>query len=301
MTDILPILLTFNTSILAGSVAPSSMAMYERDFKVYLAYAGMPEMAMQATTFARWRTHLVTTTTMSPNTINRMMSAVKRLMKEAESQGYVPKGTYADFKHVDGVRNVAMKKNKKTHARVRIEPADMRRLCDLPNPATLHGLRDRALLHTLASSGLRVHEVASLTEKQIFFSAKGCQLRVLGKNDEDERNALLSQEAHHYIEQWLDKRPVVSPYLFTSFAGRGDRLTDKPMKEMSIWRMVRIYAAQIGLDNIKPHDFRRFLGTQLARTNPRAAQKALGHKKISTTMDNYVLDDLEIGISDTLY
>lgn len=301
MTDILPIILTFDTSILAGSVAESSIAMYTRDFQAYLDYAQTPEMATQATTLARWRTQLATNTTLSPNTINRMLSAVKRLIKEAEAQGYVPKGTFIDFKHVDGVRTVALKKRTKTHARVRIEPEDMRKMCDLPNPATLHGLRDRALLHTLASSGLRVHELASLTEQQIFFSAKGCQLRVLGKNDEEYRDALLSQEAYHYIEKWLDRRPIVSEYLFTSFAGRGDRLTEKPMTEMSIWRLVKSYAAQVGLTNIKPHDFRRFVGTQLAKTSPRNAQKALGHKKISTTMDNYVLDDLEVGLSDRLY
>ena len=301
MTDLMPISLTFNTAILAGGVAPSSMAMYERDFRAYLAYAQTPEAAMQASTLARWRTHLATNTQLSPNTINRMLSAVKRLMKEAESQGYVPEGTWQHFRMIDGVRNVALKKRTKTHARVRISPEDMRRLCDSPDPTTLHGLRDRALLHTLASSGLRVHELAGLTEQDIVITAQGYQLRVLGKNDEEPREAPLSQEAHYYINAWLDRRPVSSNFLFTSFAGRGDRLTDQAMTAMSIWRLVKAYAALCGLEHIKPHDFRRFVGTQLAKTNPRNAQKALGHKKIGTTMDNYVLDDLEVGITDKLY
>lgn len=293
--------LPFNTAILAGSVAPSSMKMYERDFRAYLDFAGTPDVAVKASTLARWRTYLSTHTNLSPNTINRMLSAVKRLMKEAEAQEYIPEGTYEKFKHIDGVKVVALKTRLKKHARVRIESEDMRRLTDLPEVSTLRGVRDRALLHTLASSGLRIHELASLTMQQIVSSAKGYQLLITGKNDEKPREAPLSGEAHTWIQQWVAQRPVTSEYIFTSFAGRGARATDKPMTAMSIWRCVRAYAASIGLHTIKPHDFRRFVGTQLAKTNPRSAQKALGHKKIGTTMDNYVLDTLEVGITDKLY
>jgi integrase len=73
------------------------------------------------------------------------------------------------------------------------------------------------------------------------------------------------------------------------------------MRPVSIWRIVKGYADQCGIEHIKPHDFRRYVGTQLAKKNPRVAQKALGHKNINTTMDNYVLDELEVGVTDNLY
>ncbi len=52
---------------------------------------------------------------------------------------------------------------------------------------------------------------------------------------------------------------------------------------------------------MKPHDFRRFVGTQLARKDIRMAQKALGHKRLETTVRHYVLDELEPGLTDDLY
>src|SRR6266487_1349138 len=79
MSNLVPISVGFDHTLLAGSVAPSSLEMYARDFKAYLAYAVTPEMAVESSTLARWRTHLARETRLSPNTINRMISAVKRL------------------------------------------------------------------------------------------------------------------------------------------------------------------------------------------------------------------------------
>ena len=89
MTHDLPVLtpspLLFDASILTGQLAQSSIAIYERDFAAYLCFAVTPDAALDASTLARWRTFLANDTQMSPNTINRMLSAVKRLMKEAAS------------------------------------------------------------------------------------------------------------------------------------------------------------------------------------------------------------------------
>ena len=64
---------------------------------------------------------------------------------------------------------------------------------------------------------------------------------------------------------------------------------------------MRKYTDEAGLDDVKPHDFRRFVGTQLARNDIRQAQKALGHKRLETTARHYVLDELEAGLTDDLY
>jgi integrase/recombinase XerD len=302
MSDLIPVQqLPFTVSILAGTVGPSSMRMYERDFKAYLEFAGTPEMAVQPMTLARWRTALSANTMHSPKTINRMLSAVKSLMSEAETQGFIPKGTSEEFKRVRGVKVEALKHRQKIHARTRISPEEMRTLTSLPDPLTLVGIRDTALLHTLASSGLRVDELATLKQEQIITKEQGYQLRVMGKNDAVPRDAPLSPEAHQAILEWLARRPISSPFIFTSFKGKGNRPSENPMRPVSIWRIVKGYADQCGIEHIKPHDFRRYVGTQLAKKNPRVAQKALGHKNINTTMDNYVLDELEVGVTDNLY
>jgi len=73
------------------------------------------------------------------------------------------------------------------------------------------------------------------------------------------------------------------------------------MSPTAVWQAVQRYAAAAGLRHVKPHDFRRFVGTELARTNIRQAQKALGHTRIETTAKHYVLDELEVGLTDGLY
>lgn len=296
-----PTALAFDAEILAGQLAPSSIAMYRRDFLAYLVFAGTAEAAVQSATLARWRTHLAQETDKSPNTINRMISAVKRLMREAAAQGYLDYATAAAFDQVSGVKTAALKNRIKANARVRIEPAGMRQVCETPEADRLIGVRDAALLAALASSGLRVSELATLTQSQVRAKGSSYVVLVKGKNDVDYREAPLSREAYALISAWLETRPVASDYLFTSFEGRGQRLTARPLSAVAIWKIVRRYAEAAGLDDVKPHDFRRFVGTQLAQGDIRRAQKALGHKRIETTARHYVLDELEPGLTDNLY
>ena len=291
-----------NPAILAGQLAPGSIARYTRDCAAYTGWAATVGLDMAApATFARWRAHLAETTSYSPHTINRMLSAVKRVMKEAATQGYTTHDQAAAFDRVAGVKPRALRHRLKRHSRTRISAADMRRLCEAPADATLIGLRDRALLATLASSGLRCTEAATLTIGQIEARGGSYIVAVQGKTDTEPRDAPLSREAYRLILAWLDKRPIMSTAIFTRFDGRGGRASDKAMSGTSVWRTVQTHAAAVGLAHIKPHDFRRFVGTQLAAKDIRKAQKALGHKRIDTTATHYVLDELEPGLTDDLY
>jgi len=288
-------------ALLAGQLAPKSIAIYARDVRAYLRFATTPAAALDAATLARWRAHLAANTSLSPHTINRMLAAVKRLMKEAAIQGHLDQEVAKAFTQIGGVKVAALKERTKPTARTRITPGQMRQLCDAPDPTTLKGLRDQALLATLASSALRVDELATLTIGQIVAVGSGYLVRVRGKNDTEHRDAPLSREAHALIIQWLALRPVGSDAIFTSFGGRGGRASAAPMSAVSVWRTVQHYADLVGLAHIKPHDFRRFVGTQLTKGDIRRAQKALGHKRIDTTARHYVLDELEVGLTDALY
>jgi integrase/recombinase XerD len=296
-----PTTLPFRVDMLAGQLAPSSIAMYERDMRAYLQYAGSAEAAVRAETLARWRTALAQETTLSPNTINRMLSAVKRVMVEAAAQGYLPAEQAAAFQLVAGVKAAALKDRIKANARTRIEPTEMREVCESPDRERLIGVRDAALLATLAGSALRASELCALRRSHIRRKGSGYVVMVRGKNDVEEREAPLSRESFGKIEEWLQVRGIESDFIFTAFDGRGDRLTDRPLSTTAVWQIVRKYANGAGLTDVKPHDFRRFVGTQLARKDIRQAQKALGHKRIETTARHYVLDELEPGLTDTLY
>ena len=289
------------SAILTGHLAPSSLRKYHQAQRAYLAFCEAPAQALQATSLARWRTHLAQHTSLSPHTINRLLAAIKRLVKEAAAQGYLDVVTAAAFASVAGVKPQALKDRLKTTTRTRLTPGQMRLLCDAPDPQTLRGRRDRALLATLASSGCRVSEVVTLTAAQIASRTGRFVLQVLGKNQTAPREAPLSQEAYMLIEAWLARRPVASDAIFTRFAGRGPRATAHPMSPTAVWQAVQCYAAVVGLQHVKPHDFRRFVGTELAKRDIRQAQKALGHARIETTAKHYVLDELEVGLTDGLY
>lgn len=296
---------SFDTSILTGQVRQSTIAMYKRDFAAYVDFAGGVDAALNPATLAQWRTEL-SKGEKSPNTINRMLASVRSLIKEAAVQGYVSQEVAARFEAVKGVKVQALRQNLKKDARTKIMPEDMRRLCESPNTNTLAGKMHRALLLTLASSGIRISEAVTLTtgqiEKRVQGKKTGYIVRVLGKTDTDSREAPLSIEAWEAIQTWLVARPVASGYIFTGFGGRGSRDPQTThIHPVSAWEMVKRYAKVCRLESIKPHDFRRFVGTNLAKTDPRQAQKALGHKSIDTTYKHYVLDEMEVGLTESLF
>jgi integrase/recombinase XerD len=294
-------LLPFGIEILAGTLAPSSRRMYARDIGAYLAFAQTQEDALDPATLARWRTELAGSGKYSPNTINRMISAVRSLMFAAAEQRFLSREDAEAFSQVRGVKVASMKDRRKAHARTLIDPKDMQRLTKSPDASTLLGLRDRALLHVLASSGVRVSEAATLTVDRVRQDGKEYYVEVCGKNDIEFRKALLSPTAYRAIKAWLKARNTDCPYIFTSFTNHTQKSREKPMSTVAVWNTVQGYADACGLSHIKPHDFRRFVGTQVTSTHGiRQAQKALGHKRLETTAQ-YDLGDLKLGMTNHLY
>lgn len=292
-------------AILAGEIRESTIVMYRKAIKEYLRFAGSTEAALAASTLARWRAELAKGDK-SPNTVNRMLSSVRAVIKAAEAQGYVRAGLGEAFEAVRGVKVAAMREKLKSDARTRITAEQMRCLVEQPNVSTLAGRMHRALLLTMASSGLRISEVVTLTPGQIKEKRQGKKagyvVYVTGKSDTEAREAPISVEAYKAIQEWLNVRPVASGWIFTGFTGRGDRdPRSNHIHTVSAWELVKRYAAMCGFAGVKPHDFRRFVGTTLAKTDPRQAQKALGHKDINTTYKHYVLDELEVGLTDGLF
>jgi len=312
-------LLGFNQSILAYRLDENSQRMYCRDFYSYLEFAGTVDEALRPATLARWMNHLATARIpgtekgYSPNTINRMASAVRKIMKEAGKQGFIDPRVAESFAKIEGVSVKALKGNLRKNNRVRIERETMRLMSDSSELDRLMGLRNHAILHTLASTGLRIETFRLLTQDQVLRRAGGYTVHVRGKNEIEFRDVPLSDEAYEAIQAWVAARPVSSKYLFTRFDGGSSdserpRLSARPLSAVSIRAIVKQYAKAVGLVDedgkvpVKPHDLRRFVGTTLAKTKGVVQAKlVLGHKKVSTTIDHYVLDEVELGITNDLF
>jgi site-specific recombinase XerD len=144
----------FDLTRLTGQLAPRSLKAYQLDLAAYLRFCAAPGSAREAASLIRFRLHLARFTALAPSTINRRLAAVKRVVQEAAEHGVIDRATAEAFRQVQGVPVKALKD--RLRPRVRITAGQMRRLCEAPDLAMLKGWRDRALLHTLASSGCRV-------------------------------------------------------------------------------------------------------------------------------------------------
>ncbi len=160
---------------------------------------------------------------------------------------------------------------------------ELGRLLEAPSPKNASGLRDRAILETLYSAGLRVSELVGLNDGDVDFSSD--VLRVRGKGRK-ERLAPIGSYASKALRAWLEKR-VVSPRekqgqaapVFVSRLGR--RLTTR-----SVGRLLEKYLQHTGLDRrTTPHTLRHSFATHLMDRGAdiRSVQELLGHKSLVTT------------------
>lgn len=160
------------------------------------------------------------------------------------------------------------------------------RLLSQPQISDSRELRDKAILETLFSTGLRVSELTKLNRDQIDFNRR--EFGVIGKGGHA-RVVFLSEQAVTWIKKYLESRQDKWPPLFIRIVknpeitedGRKLRLTVR-----SIQRIVKKYVhrARIPVD-ISPHGLRHSFATDLliAGADIRSVQELLGHKNISTT------------------
>lgn len=168
------------------------------------------------------------------------------------------------------------------------------------DPSTPKGKRDRAMLETLYSCGLRVSELTSLRLGDLFFGEG--YIRVIGKGDK-QRLVPISATARNCIMEWLDhrnkyiekkkedkkesksgnkKKRAQSTDIDTLFLNnRGKALT-----RVMVFTIIKQAAECAGIEKtISPHTFRHSFATHLLEggASIRQVQEMLGHESITTT------------------
>jgi len=151
-------------------------------------------------------------------------------------------------------------------------------LVEAPREETVLSLRDRAILETLYSCGIRVSELTGLDVGDV--DLDGGLIRVLGKGGK-ERIVPIGRQARHAVTAYLAARnnpPHGAPFLVNA---RGGRLTRR-----SVARIVDRYILKIAaMKKISPHTLRHTFATHLLEggADLRAIQELLGHASLSTT------------------
>lgn len=160
---------------------------------------------------------------------------------------------------------------------------EIERLLAAVDLSTDEGMRNRAMLETLYSSGLRVSELIDLKLNNVYFDIGF--LRIVGKGNK-ERLVPIGREALKYIKIYvneirvhLDKKPGQDHFVFLN--RRGSRLT-----RVMVFTIIKNLAMSIGLKKkVSPHTFRHSFATHLIEggADLRAVQDMLGHESITTT------------------
>lgn len=167
-----------------------------------------------------------------------------------------------------------------------LNPEELERLFAQADVTTLPGLRDRAILELLFSSGLRVSELVGLDREHI--NLKRREFMVRGKGQKD-RPIFISPDAAEWIQSYLDKRTDTSRPLFARYSGKKTVDTSGNFHRLtarSVQRMVAKYALLAGITkHVSPHTLRHSFATDLLMNGAdlRSVQALLGHSNISTT------------------
>ncbi len=210
---------------------------------------------------------------LSKRTVGRRMATLRTFFRYLVREGRVEKNPLA------AVRNPKLEK----HLPIVMEEGEVARLLESPGD-DLSGRRDRALLETLYSTGMRVSELVGLKLDKIDFISGVC--RVFGKGSK-ERLCPIGDRALRSIRRYLEMREKEgfskggAAFLNHSMNKKGSPLTAR-----SVCRVLDIYIEKTSRrEKVSPHTMRHSFATHLLNRGAdlKSVQELLGHENLSTT------------------
>lgn len=163
-----------------------------------------------------------------------------------------------------------------------ISISELERLFKAPDVTTLQGLRDKAMLELLFSTGLRVSELVSLS-RELDIDAEEFPIRGKG---EKVRVVFISPEAREAVKNYLKKRNDMEDAMFVNITRDFKKTPPTRLTARSIERIVKQLAVKAGISKkVTPHVMRHSFATDLLSNGAdlRSVQMLLGHANIATT------------------
>lgn len=168
-----------------------------------------------------------------------------------------------------------------------ISAQELTRLMEAPDTSTIQGLRDKAILELLFSTGLRVSELCALSQEDVDLSRD--EFSVRGKGDKV-RVVFLSDTAKDAVRAYLKERRDFDDAMFIQYGKKmkKDEVKNKDLRltPRSVQRILKRYATIAGITRkVTPHVIRHSFATDLLSNGAdlRSVQALLGHANIATT------------------
>ncbi len=222
--------------------------------------------------------------------LNRLNEGGKTLKKVTQNYHIIALRSFLKYLAKRDIRSVSADKielGKQEEREISfLEPNELERFLRAPQGAALSDLRDRAMLETLFSTGLRVSELCSLNREDI--DLKRGEFPVRGKGGKI-RLVFLSEGAGAALITYLDKRVDADEALFVRVprSEHFEKYEKLRLTPRSIQRIVKKYAIISGIvgKKVSPHSLRHSFATDLLRNGAdiRSVQALLGHSSVTTT------------------
>ena len=216
---------------------------------------------------------------LAPATVNLRLSPVRKLAREMANNGMLAEDVATGIGRTGGVRQAGVRAG---NWLLRDEAS---LLLNAPDPATLKGLRDRAMLALLVGCALRraellALEVGSIQQRE----GRWVIPDLLGKGNRL-RTVPVPAPVKARVDEWLTAADIPKGKIFRS-VNKGGRITgDGISDEKAVWQMVLKYARATALGKLSPHDLRRTCAKLCRKAGGELEQiqMLLGHASIQTT------------------
>jgi len=219
----------------------------------------------------------LSTQNLAPASIATMLNALKGVARACWERGTLDTETYQRIRSIRPPAGSRLPAGRDIDAGERL--ALMQTTARDKTPA---GVRDAAILAMLIATGMRRAELCALRTSDVDLETG--RLRIIGKGDK-ERTAYLRNGALRYLRDWLAIRGDEPGPIFCRINKAGRIFPAQPLSTTAMHKIITKRAAEAGLRDISPHDFRRTYAGELLDAGQDIATVAalLGHASVTTT------------------
>jgi site-specific recombinase XerD len=266
------------SAVLNSLPSKESRRGYQHAIDEFIAwYCSEPRLSFNKAVVTRYRMHLESRR-LAPGTINGRLAAVRRLAYEAADSGLLSPDLAAGIRRVKGPKNLGVRLGNW----LTVDQA--RGLWQMPDPNTLKGKRDRALLCVLLGCGLRRREAAELDVAHLQRREDHWAIVDLVGKGRHIRTVPVPGWVKTALDCWLASAGVTEGRIFRCVC-RAGKMWGHGVTERMVWHVVKDCAKRAAIENLAPHDLRRTCARLCRDAGGELdqIQFLLGHASVQTT------------------